>query len=357
MKAFPVFIILVFLACKKEPVETVEVLRPVRYTVVKVGSLGEMKMLTGVSKAGTESKLSFKVAGTIDRIPVKVGDNIRSRQLIATVDASDYELQYEEADAAVKNADAVEKNAKSNYERISQLYENQNASLSEFESAKASFNSAKANEKAAKQRRKLAKSQISYTRLFAPFQGVISEVFIEANENVNAGTPIVVLTSTKGMEVEVSVPDIYITLIEKDMEVGIRFSAIKDKTYRGVVSEVAYAAGFQTTYPVVISVADADDAVRPGMTAEVNFPLIEPVEGQIVIPSVSVSEDLQGKFVYVVNPDSDGSGVINRKEITVGKLGPQGMEILSGLAHGDHVVTAGVSKIKEGMRVKFSPPI
>ena len=66
-------------------------------------------------------------------------------------------------------------------------------------------------------------------------------------------------------------------------------------------------------------------------------------------------EDRFGRFVYVVEPTADekGLGLIHRKSVTVGELTSEGLEIFQGLSDGDLVVTAGVSRIQDGLKVKI----
>ncbi|MDH3244871.1 MAG: efflux RND transporter periplasmic adaptor subunit [Saprospiraceae bacterium] len=346
--------VLLSISCGDNPEVQEEVVRPVRYTKIESLTGGDTRVFTGLAQPGVESKLSFKVPGTIATLNAKIGQEVQKGSIIAILDDSDYLLQYEEADAAVKNADAFEKSTKSNYERISILYENQNVSLAEFESAKASFNSAKAQEKAVKQRRKLAEAQLSYTRLRSPIAGVISEVRIEENENIQAGQLVVIVTSDEQLEVEVSVPDLYISEIELGDEVEVVFSAFRDDKYRGQVTEVGFAAGFQTTYPVILTLTKSDTKVRPGMSAEVLFKLgSKQAEPKIYVPGSSVGEDRDGRFVYSVAKTEQGYGTVLRKPVVVGDVSEGGVEIIEGVSNGDLIVTAGVSKISEGIKVKL----
>ena len=73
-----------------------------------------------------------------------------------------------------------------------------------------------------------------------------------------------------------------------------------------------------------------------------------------IVPAHSVGEDQNGRFVYILNPKEGNQGVIERRPVTIGDLTESGIEILTGLKEGERVVTAGVSKIKDGQIAKFS---
>jgi multidrug efflux pump subunit AcrA (membrane-fusion protein) len=61
-----------------------------------------------------------------------------------------------------------------------------------------------------------------------------------------------------------------------------------------------------------------------------------------------VAEDRAGRFVFVVEPDESGRGVVRRREIEVGELTGAGLEVLSGLEEGERLVTAGISQLEDG---------
>jgi RND family efflux transporter MFP subunit len=359
MKKLQLFLLIPFLLlnCKKKQEEEAEVLRPVRFEEVSIAGGTRVRNFSGVAQSGVETRLSFKIPGTIQRADLKVGQQVRAGQLIASLDASDYVLQYEEADAAVKNADAQEKNARSNYERVTLLYENQNASLSEYEAARTAYESARANESSLKQRRKLAKLQVDYTKLYAPLDGVIANVFVEENENVQSGQQIVILNSGSDIEVVVTVPELYISRIKEGDEVDLVFTSLPDKTYQGKVTEVAYAsARAETTFPVTIKVLEPGEDIRPGMAAEVSFTFVyEESEEKLVVTAFAVGEDQEGNYVFTVMPSEEDQhvGFIEKKHVSTGQITEEGIVIVEGLDEGDLVITAGISRITDGMKVKL----
>ena len=352
---FSLLILCVFSSCGGKEEEKKEIIRPVRYQKVVPGGVISSRTFSGTASSGTETKLSFKVGGTIETLKVNVGSQVKRNSLIATLDDSDLNLEYERADASVKNADAQEKQAKSNFERIRTLYENGNTSLSNYESAKASYESAKANESSAKKARKLAKAQLGYSRLYAPVEGKISMVDVEVNENVNPGQQIVMLSSEGDLEVKLGVPESYISNVNVQDEVDITFSALPNQPFKGVVSEVGFAISGQTsTYPVAIKISGETDKVRPGMAASVRFrSKVQDVSQELaVISSLAVGEDEEGNFVYVLEP-SNGNFIVKRRSVTLGSLTSEGFEIIEGLEEGEMVATAGLQILLDGMIVKL----
>ncbi len=354
---YPLLLLLMslLLACGPEEPAVKEVLRPVRTVQVFATGGVRQRSFSGAARSGVEANLSFKVTGTVLAVPVKVGDRVRSGQLIARIDPKDYQLQVQQADAAFSQAKAALQKARADYERLRGLYENNNAAKSDLDATRAAFESAEAALKAADKKRELARLQLSYTRLQAPTDGSIASVEIEVNENVAAGRPIVMLTSGADIEVDVAIPEMLIDKVKSGSAVEVAFDAIPARTYHGIVRELGVAStGFATTYPATVRLTDADGRIRSGMAAEVTFSFKnEDQPEQIIVPSFALGEDRQGRFVFVVEPQQGDTAVVRRKSVEVGELTTTGVEILKGLSDGDLVVTAGVTKITDGQKVRL----
>jgi RND family efflux transporter MFP subunit len=332
------------------------VLRPVRTTQVFASGSGRSRTFSGTARAGLESRLSFKVSGTVETVPVKVGDRVRSGQRIATLDDTDYQLQVEDAQASLARARAEARNAEANLARIRGLYENNNASQNDLDAARTAFESASANVNSIDKRLELAQNQVNYTRLTAPVAGAIAEVNVERNENVRAGQTIVVLSSGSRPEVSITVPEALISSIRTGQSVSVEVAALDNGTFAATVSEVGVAsAGLGTTYPVVVRLDEDTDAVRPGMAAEVQFQFTsDDGEDRMLVPAYAVGEDGDGRFVWILQAADDGTGVVHRRGVEIGDITGDGIEILDGLEDGEFIVTAGVSRITAGQRVRLN---
>ena len=348
---------LVLVGCSGDSEET-PVIRPVRYMVVESTDAARQRTFSGVTQAGQESRLSFRVAGRVTEVPVKVGNRVTKGKTIARMDPADYSLELQNARASAAQARAQERNAKATYERTRALYENQNASRQDLDSDRTSYDSARAALNSANQQVRLLQRQLSYTHLTAPAAGTIATVDVEANENVTAGQLVATLLMGNQIEVNVPVPASVIRNIEQGDRVVVRCDALDEKEFPGVVTEVGVASvSGRTTFPVTVTLTEGEDQVRAGMAADVTFSF-ERQKGtpDYSLPVSAVGEDRQGRFVFVVKKKGDGNlGVVERRPVEVGKMTSQGIEILQGVKPGDLVVTAGVSRIFGGMEVRVPP--
>jgi RND family efflux transporter MFP subunit len=342
-------------SCGKQQ-EVEETIRPVRFEKIYATGGSRVRTFSGTLRAGVESKLSFKVTGTVQRVAVNVGDSVGKGQLLVQLDDSDYRLRVQEAEAALAQAEAQERNARSSYERVQALYENRNASKRDLDAARAARESATAQVESAGKRLELTRLQVSYTRLKAPFDGSVAEVHVDVNENVGPGAPIVTLTAGGRPEVVVSVPEMLIAHVEPGGPASVTCDALPGKTMDGTVTEVGVTStGFATTFPVTVRLNDDVEGIRPGMAAEASFRFESAgTQERMIVPAVAVGEDRSGRFVFIIEPSGEeGLGVAKRRAVTVGELTPEGLEILEGVEEDELVITAGVSRIVDGQKVRL----
>jgi RND family efflux transporter MFP subunit len=260
-----VFCAVLLLSCGKKE-EPKEIIRPVRYKQVFLRGGIRTRSFNGVAQAGMESKLSFKVPGTVNQVAVSVGDQVKTGQLLVKLDPIGFQLNVQKAEAALSDTRAQFRNAQSNYERVRALYENGSVSLSELDASRAASESAGASVQTAEKQLELARLQLSYARLSAPVNGAIAQVNVEVNENVRVGQPIIFLTSGSQIEVEISVPENLISMIEEGDSVAVKFDAVPGKEYPGTIIEVGVAStGMGTTYPVKVQLIQSNIDIRSGI--------------------------------------------------------------------------------------------
>lgn len=342
-------------ACRDEAPAPEPVLRPVRFMVVGDAQDARRRTFAGTAQSGAESRLSFKVSGTLTEVPVKVGSEVEKGALLARLDPSDYELQVQEAVAAYTQAQAQLRNAEATFNRTRDLYASRTASRQDMDQARAARDSARASVYSIGKRLQLARSQVKYTRLEAPVDGVVSAVAAEVNENVASGQPVVVLSSGDSPEVRFAVPEVLIARIKTGDTVQVAFDAIDGQRFEAVINEVGVTgSGTGSTFPVTARIEAPDEAIRPGMAAEVTVAFEVADQGgtpAVRVPPFAVVEDVEGRFVYLLEPGGAGQGTVRRQSVEVGDLTADGLAVTLGLVAGDRLVTAGVTMLVDGQTV------
>ncbi len=356
MKKAIIFSVALLLTACGQQIEDEEVLRSVVVEPAEATSGIETINFTGVSKPGTSISISFRVAGIIEQLPVKLGEGLGEGQLIAALEDQDYVLEVQKATATLDLSQAEERNAYDKYQRIKFLYEGNFASRDELDEARTTFEAAKATVEQNTAVLGLSKQNLVYTKIHAPHGGCsVSEKIAEVSEYVAPGKTVVELSCGDKLEIDVAVPEIYITSLHQDMAVTVKFSAYLDEAFEGIVTEVGVVSFGGTTFPVTITLDQVQEQLRPGMSARVFLTVESEIEkGVIIVPFQAVGKDEDGNYLYLFDDIGGGKGIARRRKVTVGDLTPRGLPIVEGLEAGDPVIIAGVRYLSDGREVKLS---
>ncbi|MBW2066908.1 MAG: efflux RND transporter periplasmic adaptor subunit [Deltaproteobacteria bacterium] len=202
-----------------------------------------------------------------------------------------------------------------------------------------------------------AKLQLSYTYLRAPFSGVIAKRHVENYQEVRRKRPIVTLDDLSHLELLVDVPEsVMVPIKTGSVSPVAEFASAPGKKYPLTIKEYSTRADRKTqTYRIVLTMpAPEDMRILPGMTATVTgeAPGVQREEGDlIVVPAIAVFSDESGKpHVWVVDRDTM---TVHKREVKTGDLtGTDSIQILSGLKAGETIAITGVSRLREGMKVR-----
>jgi len=345
-------------ACDKPiKIESKPQLRPVRTLVVHTVDVNQALEFTAVVDAVNRADLSFKISGELTHFLVKQGDKVKKGDVIAKLDDTDLIIYLAEAQAHYDKAMA-------DLSRAKELVKTSYISASEFDQIRTSAQSAKAQLAG-------ANNNLNYSTLRASFDGIIAKVYSKNHQEINAKEPIVRLHDLSQIQLIVNIPESIMIHLQKNAaqgEVNASFNSIKNHKFPLQFSEVSTLADEHSkTYEVIFTMeALAGYVILPGMTASVRAQVALPnhegeVQPSFYLPSHTVLKDSQGNYVFVVNKHDVGVGRISRKPVVIGNITAQGIEVFSGsksdstssLQSGDHVVSAGMSKVTSGTLVKF----
>lgn len=305
---------------------------------------------SGTAKDVLETILSFRVSGMIISLPVDVGQKVKTGDLVAELDPTDYLLEMREAKASLQDILAELRNAKLDYDRKENLVSKDVISQSEFDLAASYLDSMKAKAAAQNERISIAKRNLSYTRLFVPEAGTISSVPAEVHTNVGIGEPVVTLNSRGMLEMEVGVPDRLIAMVKLNQPVDIRFDVFRDLNLEGTVKEVGVRSNETSTFPVTISIRTTDKRIRSGMVGEVSFNFKQAEKFKlVVVPAAAVFGLSDGKkYVWVV----DAEDAVHKREVEISLPGDGGLIVQKGLKPQELIVVRGVHSLQEGQKVR-----
>ena len=349
---------LVVSGCGKEE-KPEEVIRSIKWMKVAETSAKQVRMISGTTKPVDQTALSFAVGGTVEKVAVKLGDQVKKGQVLAELDPQPFVLAVRDAEAGLAKAEANLVERRANYERYSALYESNNASKAELDEARASFDSAKSQVKAAQAQLGLARRDLRKTQIKAPFDGTISVKEIEPYMELSPGKAVFGLDGVEaGFEVSAAVPDSLVIHLSSGDEAEVVFPTLNNRKVPGVITEIASRSRTASTYPVTVQLQEQFDDFRSGMSVEVAFEFIpesetgEPLVTGLAAPlSAFVVGEEKTYFVFIYDKQSS---TVKKTQVKTLAIRENDVLIEPGsLKAGDIIATAGVQFLTDGQKVNL----
>ena len=353
-------------ACGGEPPQPIEEIPRVKYFEVGEQTTGQLRRMSGKLVSQDEALLSFNVAGTVEEVLVVQGQSVEQGQPLARLDPELRRIAVNQARARLSVARAQLLEAKQNYERTANLAERGFSAQVDLEAAEAEYASSRGNLEAAESDLQRDERDLARTELAAPFAGSIGARSVDPFQEVSVGEQVFVLQSEQALKVEVLVPETLIRFVEYGQPVEVNLPSLEGEVLRGHVSEIGSRAASGNAFPVSVQLSAASPELRSGMTAGVTFNFDDYVKGNPIylIPISALAldyatvnpplhpDDDSYVPVYVIGEDN----VLEVRQIRVTGLRGDKFEVFEGLTAGEKIVSAGVSFVREGMKVELWSP-
>ena len=345
------------LAACSRPAPPEEPVRSVKLLTVGVGALQSSLEYSGEVRARVESRLGFRVGGKLVQRPAEPGQRVAAGQLLALVDAQDFQLAAQAAQAQVSAAQSQRDLAAAEFKRFEALKVQNFISGAELERREASLKAADAALNQAKAQAQAQGNQTGYARLTASHAGVITAVEAEVGQVVSAGQPVVRLAHDGPRDAVFAVSESAIMAIRlgQSMQATVLSTG---QMVQGTVREMAASADPVTrTYAVKLALAPGEGGALPlGATLNVRAPgLSSAVASAIKLPTSALRQEGQGTAVWVLD---EASMTVNSQAVQLGPVDGNEVVVSSGLKPGQKVVSAGVHVLSPGQKVTVygAPP-
>lgn len=336
-------------ACSKAEAPQ-EPLRSVKLLTMAGSDLNLASEFSAEVRARVESRLGFRVGGKLVQRPAEPGQRVAAGQLLALVDAQDFQLAAQAAQAQVSAAQSQRDLAAAEFKRFEALKAQNFISGAELERREASLKAAEAALNQAKAQAQAQGNQAGYARLTASHAGVIIAVEAEVGQVVSAGQPVVRLAHDGPRDAVFAVSESAIMSIR----LGQSMQAMVLSTgqmVQGTVREMAASADPVTrTYAVKLALAPGVGGALPlGATLNVRAPgLSSAVASAIKLPTSALRQEGQGTAVWVLD---EASMTVNSQAVQLGPVDGNEVVVTSGLQPGQKVVSAGVHVLSPGQKV------
>ena len=324
-------------------------IRPVRVVKIEKRASGDTVALTGTVQAQTEINLSFRIDGRMIERSVNVGDAVKVGQLVARLDAQNEESSVLAARSQLTAARAQLAEARNNFVRFRDLVAENAVSRASFEQAESMVKAAESQVETAQSQVTIAENRLSYTRLNSEVAGVVTAQGAEPGEVVGAGRMIVQVAREGGRDAAFDVPARIKDAAPANPAIEVALTSDPRVTATGTVREVAPRADPVTgTFRVKVRLNNPPPAMRLGATVTGRMRLAS--APAIEIPPSAVIRSERQAAVWVVDP---ASSTVATRNIEIRSSDPLRVEVASGLAPGDVVVTAGIQALRPGQKVRL----
>jgi membrane fusion protein (multidrug efflux system) len=304
---------------------------------VKVAMASLPQTITAVGSLRSDESVTLRpeVAGRISVIAFQEGQPVAKGAMLVRLDPA-----VPQAEAAQARANLVL--ARTKFDRAVDL------AKSNFISGQAK-DEAENNYKVAEAALQLAEAKLAKMDLRAPFSGVIGLRSVSLGDYVKEGADLVNLESIDPLKVDFRVPEVYMRQVKVGQPLQVQLDALPGKTFEGkvfAVNPLIDAAGRSVVIRAMVR--NPDTSLRPGMFARVRL-ITRDSQDALVLPEQALVPQGDQQFVYRV---VDGKAV--RTKVEVGQRRDSKVEILTGLAKDDLVVTAGQLKLRDGASVSVA---
>lgn len=323
--------------------------RPVVVEIARFAPRTPERSFAGIVRPRVESDLAFRVAGKVAERLVQQGDRIVAGQPLLRLDAIDFELTREQAEAEFRAASVNLDQSLAQERRTLELRRNGWTTDQTVERTQAQTAEARARLDRAQRQRELAANQLSYALLTADADGIVTATLAEPGQVVAAGTPVVRLARSGEREAVVAIPELLVERVRAGTATVTIWSR-PDRRYEARLREFAAAADPATrTFQARFSIRDADETVGIGMTATVT---VAEAEGSTVVrlPISALFDEGRGPTVWVVDA---ATGALSATPVTVAGYDGRDVLIGAGLSEGMKVVVLGVQKLDARQHVRI----
>ena len=288
-------------------------------------------MLDGVIEAVQQSTVSAQTSGTVQQLPFDVDDSVAAGDLIVQLDSSEQRARLSQAQAGRDEARATLDDAQQQFDRIESIHERGLVSRQEFDRARNNLAGAKARLERAEASLAEAREQLSYTRIIAPYGGILTERHVELGESVSPGQPLLSGLSLEQLRVVVDLPQQYADLARRDRQAKVTLGDGR-VLETGDMTFYPYANPETHTFRLRMRLNEPNGSLFPGMLVKVGVPVA--AREVLWIPASSLVRRSELRAVFVL----DEQGRPRLRQVRTGAQQDGRLEVLAGLSEGEQVV-------------------
>jgi membrane fusion protein (multidrug efflux system) len=305
----------------------------VELVTVSEETLSVTSVRTGSLRHRRKVRIYNQEEGRVTRLPYYEGDQVQAGDILL-------ELDQDLLMAELEKAIAVRRETKANLERLRGLRENRMVAENEYLRASTAYEVAKAEHR-------VLETRLGYTRVTAPFSGVVTARMVEPGDIVPRHSLVMSLADPSSLVTDLTVSELLIPHLHTGDTVRVRIDALGADEHPGNILRVHPELDARTRQGrVEIELSPVPPGARAGQFARVAFDTR--AFNRMVIPFAALRRDRDGEFVYRMQADR----TVRRVDVRSGQRLAQRVEVLEGLSVGEQVVLKGFLGLTDGKQVE-----
>lgn len=334
-----------------------------------------------------EVDVHAKVAGYVKSISVDVGDHVKANQILAVLEIPEIDAELKEADASIRRntaeverlrsqiqrAESAHNAAHSNAARLTEVMKSHpnlvaqqeiddivakdKGTEADVDSYRAGLSAAQESLAAAKANQERIASLKAYSRIIAPFDGVVTKRYADTGSMIQAGTssntqamPLVRIAENRKLRLVIPVPESAVPLIHLNAPVQVRVGAL-NRTFTGKVARFADSVDTQTrTMETEVDVENGSGILKPGMFASAVL-VTQHKDSALTLPTQAISRSGDQAFAMVVGPGKK----LEQRKLVLGIEAPDRVEVISGIQAGEQAIMGNQTQFQPGQVIQPKP--
>jgi len=375
-----------------------EIIVPVRTALVEKGEVNSFLKVTGVVEANETVRVTSEIMGQAKEVKVKNGEEVKRGDILITLGDEQIKIQVAQAQATLDSVQASSDKIKSgarpqvikqaesallqakmnrdsveeNYLRMKKLFTEKAISEQQYEQAKNQYEiadvqyqsaqesyelviegaaeedikSVEAQVRQAKAALDMAKYQLKNTQITAPISGKVTSISVSSGEMISPSIPLLSILDVSRIFVKVGISEKDISKIKEGQKVSLEIDAFPEEKFRGeVVSKGVAVDQISKALEVKIEILQPETDIPIGVFARGDI-LVKTNQNTLIVPSSALTRKKGGIYVYVIE-----EGVARQKEVVLGIIQDERVEILDGLSEKEEIVVLGNQELEDGLKV------
>jgi multidrug efflux pump subunit AcrA (membrane-fusion protein) len=375
-----------------------EIIIPVRTALVEKGEVNSFLKVTGVVEANETVRVTSEMMGQAKEVKVKDGEEVNKGDILIVLGDEQIKIQVaqaqatldsiqassdkiksgarpqeiKQADSAVLQAKINRDSAEENYLRMEKLFSEKVISKQQYEQAKNQYEiadvqyqsaqesyelviegaaeedikSVEAQVRQAKAALDMAKYQLKNTQITAPISGKVTSITVSSGEMVSPSIPLLSIIDVNRIFVKVGISEKDISKIKEGQTVDLKIDAFSEEKFQGeVVSKGVAVDQISKTLEVKIEILQPEVDIPVGVFARGDI-LVKTNQEALIISSSALVRKKDGIYVYVIE-----EGIARQKEVVLGIIQDERVEILEGLSEEEEIVILGNQELGDGLKV------